>query len=341
MKRWFLSGWGTVLAALLGLALLISLPFFASAYTLLQATLYAILSLYTLSLAYIWGYGGIMCFGQAAFFGAGAYTFAVAAINLGDTTLPLLLAVVISALFAAALGYFMFYGRLTDVYMGIVTLLTTLICSQVMSQTAGPNFTIGRVMLGGFNGIPSVPSINFPGHPDSNLDVDQFFQLTTGIVIVAYGLLKLLQRSAFGRITIAVRENESRAALLGYDVRRHKLIVFSIGGGIAGMAGAFFASNQLFIDPNVFNLAMAAQCVIWVMLGGVGTLIGPIVACCGLQFLTTWLSGANIANNSFVLGVVLMIIVLLLPSGLAPASLSTLERLSRRASARVHEADGA
>jgi branched-chain amino acid transport system permease protein len=330
MKRLMRLDWGTMTGAIAGLALLLALPWIAGMYTILQATLYAILSLYALSLAYIWGYGGIMCFGQAAFFGAGAYTFAVAAINLGDSTLPLVLAIAIPALFAAALGYFMFYGRIGDVYMGIMTLLTTLICSQVMSQTAGPSFAIGNVLLGGFNGIPSVPSINMPGNSQRSLEVNELYRLITGAVILVYIGLKLLKRSSFGRVTAAVRENETRAALLGYDVPRHKLLVFSIGGGIAGLAGAFFASNQLFIDPNVFSLASAAQCLIWVLLGGVGTLVGPIIACCGLQFLTTWLAGANIANNNFVLGAVLLAVVLVFPSGLLPAAGNLFDWLARR-----------
>jgi branched-chain amino acid transport system permease protein len=309
---------GTSIVVVLGLALLIGLPRVADTYAIRQATLLATLSLYTLSLAYIWGYGGIMCFGQAAFFGAGAYTFAVAAIDLGDSTIPLILSIIVPAMFAAALGYFMFYGRLSDVYMGIVTLLTTLICGEVMSQTAGPDFAIGQAMLGGFNGIPSVPSINVPGDPTASLETDETFQLVIGTVILVYFGLKTLQRTSFGRITAAVRENEARASLLGYDIRLHKVVVFSIGGGIAGLAGAFFASHQLFIDPNLFSLSMAAQCIIWVMLGGLGTLIGPIIACCGLQFLTTWLSSAAIANNSFILGIILINIVLLLPSGLLP-----------------------
>lgn len=159
---------GIAATALLGIAVLVCLPLVAGIFTLLQVTLYVILSLFALSLAYIWGFGGIFCFGQAAFFGAGAYAFAVASINFGDTTHGLLLAPVVAGAFAAVLGYFMFYGRLNDMYMGIVTMLVTLICGQAMSQTGGAAFTIGKVRLGGFNGIPNVPALNFPGNPVRN-----------------------------------------------------------------------------------------------------------------------------------------------------------------------------
>lgn len=94
----------TASVALLGIALLVVLPGVLDLFLVYQFTLYIVLGLFALSLAYIWGYGGILCFGQASFFGLGGYVFAVAAINMGDTTVPFLLAIALPALFAAALG---------------------------------------------------------------------------------------------------------------------------------------------------------------------------------------------------------------------------------------------
>jgi ABC-type branched-subunit amino acid transport system permease subunit len=90
-------------------------------------TLYAIFAILALSLAFVWGYGGILCFGHSAFFGLGAYAYAVAVINFGESTAPLLLAMLLPALLAAALGYFMFYARISDIYVGVITLTLTLI----------------------------------------------------------------------------------------------------------------------------------------------------------------------------------------------------------------------
>src|SRR5690606_13398111 len=150
------------------------------------------------------------------------------------------------------------------------------------------------------------------------LDPVQIFHFAFGLLLAVYLGLKLLQKTRFGRVTVAIRENETRAQLLGYDVRRHKVIVFAIGGAIAGMGGGLYATYQAFIDPNAFALVMSAQCLIWVMVGGLGTLVGPVIACCVLQYLTVYLGSVQIADNSFILGVILIAIVLLLPRGILP-----------------------
>ena len=105
-------------------ALIWVLPLMLSTYTLTILIIYGMLGL---SLGLIWGFGGIICFGQAAYFGLGAYTYAIAAINFGESTIPMLLAVIVPAIFAALLGLMMFYGRLTDVYLGVITLVVMLI----------------------------------------------------------------------------------------------------------------------------------------------------------------------------------------------------------------------
>ncbi len=310
---------GTIVTMVIGLALMFGLPMTLDMFAIMQLTLYVVLSIFAVSLAYIWGYGGIFCFGQAAFFGLGGYVFAVSGINLGDTTIPFLLSIIVPALFAAALGYFMFYGRLTDVYMGVVTLVVSLIMFKLINHTAGPEYTIGNARLGGFNGMPDVPVLNYPFEPGEFMDPVHIFYFAMGLLLAVYLGLKLLQRTKFGRVTVAIRENETRAQLLGYDVRLHKVLVFSIGGAIAGMGGGLYSTYQAFIDPNAFALVMSAQALIWVMVGGLGTLVGPVIACCVLQYLTVWLGSVEIANNNFVLGVILIVAVLVLPRGLLPS----------------------
>ncbi|MEM6662103.1 MAG: urea ABC transporter [Pseudomonadota bacterium] len=302
-----------------GLAVMLGAPSVFDLFEILQITQYVVLSIYALSLAYIWGFGGILSFGQAAFFGLGGYTFAVASINMGDTTLPFIMAFAIPALFGAALGYFMFYGRLSDVYLGVVTLVVTLIFWKIINHTAGPEYAIGDARLGGFNGIPSIPILNIPGQPDAWLDPGQMFQVFMALLIIVYVGLRILIASDFGRVSVSIRENETRASLLGYDVRRHKVIVFAIGSGIAGMSGAMWATYQTFIDPNSFSLEMSAKALVWVMAGGVGTLIGPIIAVIALQWISLKLGELNLMNNFVVLGMILIPLVLILPRGLVPS----------------------
>ena len=309
---------GTIAATATAIAVTVVVPMVADAFEVMQYTLYVVLGIYTLSLAYIWGLGGILCFGQGAFFGLGGYTFAIAAINMGETTVPFVMAIVVAAAAAAALGYFMFYGRLSDVYLGVVTLVFTLIIWKLINSTAGPEYTIGTARLGGFNGIPSVPPLNVPGDPSRMFDPVEVFYIAAFFLIATYLLLKFIQASRFGRLSIAVKENEVRASLLGYDVRMIKLLVFTIGGAIAGLGGAFYAAYQSFIDPNAFSLEMSAKVLIWVMAGGVGTFVGPLLACFGLQALSLWISTVPWANSLLVLGGILCFVVLILPKGLLP-----------------------
>ncbi|HMK01016.1 MAG TPA: branched-chain amino acid ABC transporter permease, partial [Reyranella sp.] len=126
-----------------GLAVLFGLPAYAETYLIINSTIFAAFAILALSLALIWGYAGILCFGQAAFFGLGGYTYAITAINMGDTTVPAVLAVLLPALFAGMLGYFMFWGRISDVYLGVITLTVSLIFFRFINQTAGEQWNIG------------------------------------------------------------------------------------------------------------------------------------------------------------------------------------------------------
>lgn len=309
----------SIMAVALATAAIVLIPLAYNEYEILQMMIYVILAILALSLAFIWGFGGILSFGHAVFFGLGAYTYAIAAINFGETTSALALALLVPAAFAAVLGYFMFYGRISDVYLGAITLTVTLIFFKVVNSTSGPQYKIGNAPLGGFNGIPSVPRLTMPGFPDLVLGTIPLFSLSVALLALIYIGLRLLISSDFGRIVISVRENESRAELLGYDVRLYKLLTFVIGGAIAGLAGCLYANWGNYTDPSVFALSQSVQVIIWVVVGGVGTFVGPILGCFLLQWLTSYLTTINLVNKDVILGAVLTLAVLLLPKGLVPS----------------------
>ena len=319
---------GMAVVGAMGLAVLVLTPILFELDTVLNVTVYLIMAVLALSLALIWGFGGILCFGQAAFFGLGAYTYAIAMINLGESTLPLILSILVPALFAALLGYFIFYGRISDVYLGVITLTVTLILFNSINSTAGPEFHIGSARLGGFNGIPGIPPLNAPFLRDRPVDLEGMFYLAAASLLVVYFGLKALLASRFGRIIVGIRENEPRAELLGYDPRAYKLATFTIGAAIAGYAGCLFANWGAFVSPTIFGLAQSAQIIIWVIVGGRGTLIGPILGCVGIQWLTAALGanaptgtggwGAMLGNAPLILGAILVAFVLLVPKGLVP-----------------------
>jgi branched-chain amino acid transport system permease protein len=156
------------------------------------------------------------------------------------------------------------------------------------------------------------------------------FYLATASLLLTYFGLRMLLASQFGRVMVGIRENERRAELLGYDPRAYKLATFTVGGALAGFAGCLFANWGNFVSPTIFGLAQSAQIIIWVIVGGRGTLIGPVIGCIGIQWLTAAL-GANqpsggsdwwskiFANAPLILGIILIAFVLLVPKGLVPA----------------------
>jgi ABC-type branched-subunit amino acid transport system permease subunit len=327
----FAKSWkSAALSMVVGVLLLFALPMVVDEYTLLQVTIYAVMSILGLSLGFIWGYGGILCFGQAAFFGLGSYTYAIAVINMGDSTVPFLLSIAVPALFAAILGYVIFYGRLSDVYMGVITLTVTLILFNLINSTAGPEWKIGSAALGGFNGIPAIPTLNVPGQTDEVLTPKDLFYVTFVCLLLVYLGLRVLVVSKIGRVIIAAKENEQRVLLLGYDARAYKLFCFTLGGAIAGLAGCLFANWGAFTSPTIFGLAQSAQIIIWVIVGGLGTLIGPIVGCVAIQWLTTQIGTQQTFNSNLVLGAILVGFVLLVPRGIVPSFISMGDWLLRR-----------
>ena len=330
MARFAASWKSAVLCIAVGVLLLIFLPSVIDDFTLIQVTIYLVMSMLAVSLGFIWGFGGILCFGQAAFFGLGAYTYAISVVNIGDSSVPFLLSIVVPAVFAALLGYVIFYGRLSDVYMGVITLTVTLILFNLVNSTAGPEWKIGNAPLGGFNGIPAIPPLNWPGNVDETITPRGMFNLSLGLLIVVYAGLRALISSRIGHVIVAIKENEQRAQLLGYDPRAYKLFVFTLGGAIAGLAGCLFANWGSFTSPTVFGLAQSAQIIIWVIVGGLGTLVGPVVGCVLIQWLTTQIGTQQTFNSNLVLGAILVLFVLLVPKGLVPSIGLLLERVGLR-----------
>jgi len=315
------------------LVLLALAPLVVGEYTLTLLVVYGLLAL---SLAFVWGISGILCFGQAAFYGLGAYAYAVAAINFGESTGALLVGVLVAGVFALALGAMMFYGRIGDVYLGVITLVTTLILFKYANSTAGEAYVIGEARLGGFNGIPGFPILNVPGLPDQPVYGLALYYVAAVVLLLCWYLCRRLSASAFGRLLAGIRENELRAELSGYDVRLAKTLAFGFGGALAGLAGVLYACWAEIVTPEVFSLGVSAEIIIWVLVGGIGTLAGPVLGAIGLGALKGVLGAQQWINNAVVMGVLLVLVVLFLPSGILP----TVARVALRVRDGWHRARG-
>jgi urea ABC transporter permease protein UrtC len=283
---------------------------------------YLALALLALSLAVVWGYTGVLSFGQVAFFGVAGYTYGIVGINFpspAGTMAGLVVAVAVAALFAFVLGYFMFYGGVSDVYVTIMTLVVVLVLKTFLDQTAGDEWTIGEAALGGFNGMPGIPNLAL-GIGDSALVLEgiTLFYAALFTVLVTYLGLRVLLNSDYGRVMVAIREDEDRTEMLGYNVKRTKLVVFTFAGALAGLGGVLFVTYFNYINPDRLSLTAASLPVIWVAVGGRKTLIGPIVATVLIERLGLFLS-INVGDWAFVInGILLLVIILLLPEGLIP-----------------------
>ncbi len=320
---------GLLAAGVAGAVLIVVIPAVTEVYVQFELTLFLIFAILALSLAWVWGFGGILSFGQSLFFGLGGYTFAVAVINLGESTLPVLLGILVPALLAGFLGYFLFWRRISDVYLAVITLAASLIFYYLIGASAGSQYRIGTALLGGYNGIPSVPPINVPGAPAQPVVYGDLYVLTAIVLAIVYGGLRWLLATDFGRVVVAIRENEERAQLLGYDVRTRKLAIFVIGGGIAGLAGVLFAAWGAYVSPNVFSMTFTAQIIVWVLVGGLGTLSGAVIGCVLVQAVMTWLGEAKLADTNLVLGAGFVVLVLFARRGLVPGLRDLLARIRR------------
>lgn len=312
--------WGGLFVVL---ALIFLYPLVTSQYAVLTTTVLFIWVFLALSLNLIWGYTGIFSFGQTAFFGIGGYTFGVVGINLleitGGTNVALIAAVIAPAVLAALLGYFIFYGRVSGVYVAIITLAVTLILQLLFSRTAGPEYAIGSAQLGGYNGMTGIPSITLGGGSATvKLDPTGMYYLVVVLLVLAYFGSRYILNSNYGYVMVAIREDEDRTEMFGYDIRLVKLQVFTVAGALAGLGGALYAAAGNFISPPVMGLAFAALPVIWITVGGRETLIGAIIGAVGLRYLENQLASVGSEYSTIFLGILLLVAVLLTPDGLIP-----------------------
>jgi urea transport system permease protein len=275
---------------------------------------YFLFAMFAISVDLIWGYGGMFTFGHAAFFGGGGYIVGMLTTrDAGILPLPLwpavIAAVVGVALFALALSYFVFSGRgaLRGVEFAVVTLAVALAAERLTNS--------GGAVTGGQNGILMTASLRVPGV--ASFQQGNGFYVFSGLLLVAtYVGVKRYLRSRSGLVLRGIRENEDRIDVLGYSVPAIKRRSFVLSAGIAGLAGAIFYLHEGIVSPKSVGVGASTLVLLWVVLGGRGTLIGPIVGAILLPYLTARLSGSLLDTWLVVVGVILVAVILVLPRGI-------------------------
>jgi urea transport system permease protein len=290
-------------------------PLFADSYDVGNFAYFLIWIFMALGLCLMWGYGGMLSFGQTFFFGIAGYGYGVLAINMGGgtaTIAALVLSVVVAMIAAGILGYFMIWGGISGIFFGIVTLSATLVLAFFLGQTAGPEWHIGTARLNGFNGMKGMDPLTVGSF---DIEGSALYYLMIALIVIVYIALRMLVNSSVGNVIVATRENPQRAEMLGYDVRKYQLLTFVIGSGLAGLSGALYTSWGQFITPSSIGLPAAAMPIVWVAFSGrndlTATLVGSFLLLFGFQTITVYSQQAALV----LMGVLLLATVMLAPQG--------------------------
>jgi branched-chain amino acid transport system permease protein len=255
------------------------------------------------------GYTGMVSFGHSAFFGLGMYGAAAALLSVKPANLWLaLLAGLVAAGVVAAFVAF-FATRLREIYFSI----TTLVFSQIFYVII---FTWTEV-TGGENGLTfSQPPLSVPGLGGVRFTAVTLHWFVLATVTISYLLLRRITQSPFGMVLQAIRENEPRTRAIGYRVERYKIVAVMLSGVFAGLAGVLYAIQNRFAAPDFVFFTVSGEVVIFNVIGGVGTLVGPIAGAAFFLLLREGLSRFFTEYYLIPVGIIFVLIVLFFPQGL-------------------------
>ena len=302
------------------LVLFIVLPAFLEFFWVVTVTRIFILSLLALSFDLVWGYAGILSIGQAMFFGIAGYSIGLLGTRLGITSMLITLPLSTLLGFAAALiiAFVIILGKrpLSMIYIALGTLT---------SCYAAERLAKGWGFVGAANGIPSLPLMTV-GSYEIN-EGTSFYYLALGFLMAVYLLFRFLVRSQFGLVLAAMREQETRIAFFGYKVQHFKALVFALAGAAAGLGGGLYAYHEGFVWPNLLGYTLSTQVMLYVLFGGTGTLIGPVIGVCVFEYGSLILSEHLPHIWPIVMGFVLLVVIIFRPTGFVGIFVSERERI--------------
>jgi urea transport system permease protein len=300
---------------------------------------YFSLAIVALGIDLIWGYTGLLSLGQGIFFALGGYAIAMHLLlvtnndfttganglpkffeNYGVDNLPFfwqpfwsfpvtLIAIwIIPALVAGLVGYLIFRNRIKGVYFSIITQATLMVFYHF--------FNGQQKLVNGTNGLKTSTTELFGmivGSDDAQI---VFYRITLVLLPLAYLLCKFLTSGRFGDALIGIRDDEARVRFTGFNPVPFKVIVFLVAGGLAGISGALYTVQSGIVSPQYMAISMSIEMVIWVAVGGRGTLIGPIIGAVLVNYLRSLVSEALPEAWLFVQGGLFIFVVVLMPDGI-------------------------
>ena len=333
-----------ILVPILALAPAKTSAFYMPPYVVALLGKYVCFAILAVALDLVWGYCGILSLGHSAFFALGGYAMGMYLMRqigtrgvyanpilpdfmvfLNWTELPYtwwffnsfayasLMIVLVPGILAFAFGWFAFRSRVTGVYLSIIT--------QAMTYALKLAFFRNDFGFGGNNGLTDFKDIL-----GINVQADStraaLFSLSTLALGLAYFVAKAIVSSKYGKALVSIRDAESRVRFLGYRVENYKLFVFVVSAVMAGIAGALYVPQVGIINPSEFDPANSIEAVIWVAVGGRGTLVGAALGAIVVNFAKTYFTGAFPEYWLFGLGGLFVLVTLFLPKGILGLALS-------------------
>ncbi len=328
-----------VLVPFCNLALPPSSPFHISNGTVVLLGKYLCYAMFAVALDLVWGYCGILSLGHGAFFALGGYCMGMYLMRqigprgvyahpvlpdfmvfLNWKELPvawwgfqhfpyaMLMVLLVPGLLAFVFGWLAFRSRVTGVYLSIIT--------QAMTYALWLSFFRNDMGFGGNNGLTDFKDILGFSIQAQTTRATLFF-ITAVALMLTFILARVIVSSAYGKVLVAIRDAESRTRFLGYRVEHHKLLVWVVSAMIAGVAGALYVPQVGIINPSEFHPANSIEAVVWVAIGGRGTLVGAALGAVVVNYLkTVFTSGPLAAYWLFALGALFVIVTLALPKGI-------------------------
>ncbi len=309
-------------------------PFYLSSYNLSLLGRFLALCILALGIALIWGWGGMLSLGQGVFFGLGAYSLAMylKLVGLGPGDLPDFMewsglsrlpwwwtvfrnpavaiagVIVVPAAAAAILAWLVFHRRVGGIYFALITQALALAFSTLLISE--------QAYTGGFNGLTDFGALLGFQLIDPKVQRGLFW-VTLACLAVALFFLQWLVGTDFGKIVLAIRDGENRIRFLGYNPVPYKVVVFAIGGALAGISGALYMLHAGVISPAMVGVVPSIEMIVWVAVGGRESLVGAILGTLLVNFGKDWISSAIPSLWLFVIGLLFVIVVTVVPKGLS------------------------
>lgn len=301
-------------AAVLVFGLLALLPFVFSGYVIYILPQYMLFGILAMSLAILWGFAGILSFGQAAFFAIGGYAMGLTVqheFGINPAYVGIVLAVVAAGAVAVVVGYFLFSAGVRAAYFVIATLALSIIVEQIAKSFSD--------ITGGWNGL-YVSRMSLTAGPLLDLslydDVPMYYFILV-VVALVYAAVSLAMRSRFGKIVSGIRENEDRMLALGYNISLYKTLAVGLSGLLAGLSGALYTTHAEFMHPSLAGVLFSTEIVVWVAIGGRHSLLGAFAGGIVVASISNYLNSITPQYWQLVQGIIFILVIVLFRGGLA------------------------